>query len=92
MDVMLEPGDDETWVFRRDARIRAPPAFMIAQAPIPHLKAHGTLLYKAKAAREKDRADFANAAPTLDAPARAWLIEALTLAHPGHEWIAALGA
>jgi len=57
---------------------------------VPHLKTHGALLYKAKAARAKDEADFALAAPTLDAAARAWLIEALARVHPGHHWIAAL--
>jgi len=30
MDVMLEPGDGTTWVFRRDERIRAPRARMVA--------------------------------------------------------------
>lgn len=91
VDVMLEPGDAETWIFRRDERIRAPRAFMIGAAgAVPHLKAHGALLYKAKAARPKDEADFAAAAPHLARGERAWLIEALGLAHPGHAWIAAL--
>ena len=91
MDVMLEPGDATTWVFRRDESITAPRAFMVGNTNgIPHLKAHGALLYKAKAARPKDEADFAIAAPTLASDERAWLIEALALAHPGHAWIAVL--
>jgi hypothetical protein len=90
MDVMLEPGDAKTWVFRRDERIRAPRAFMVANGPIPRLKAHGALLYKAKNGRPKDEADFASAAALLTGDERAWLIEALGLAHPGHPWIAAL--
>jgi hypothetical protein len=90
MDVMLEPGNAETWVFRRDERMRALRAFMVAQGPIPHLKAHGALLYKAKALRPKDEADFASALPLLTREERAWLIEALSVAHPGHAWIAAL--
>jgi hypothetical protein len=91
VDVMLEPGDANTWIFRRDERIRAPRSDMIGlRDGIPHLKAHGALLYKAKGQRPKDEADFAIAAPLLSAAERAWLIETLSLAHPGHAWIAAL--
>jgi hypothetical protein len=91
MDVMLEPGDAETWVFRRDERVRAPRDAMVSDSgPIPHLKAHGALLYKAKALRPKDEADFASAAPLLSRDECAWLIETLCVAHPGHAWIVAL--
>jgi Aminoglycoside-2''-adenylyltransferase len=93
VDVMLEPGDGETWVFRRDERIRAPRAAMIgARDGVPHLKAHGALLYKAKGQRPKDETDFAVAAPLIAREERAWLIEALSLVHAGHAWIAALTA
>jgi len=89
MDVMLEPGDIATWVFRRDERLHAPRAFMVGttQSGLPHLKAHGVLLYKAKAARAKDEADFNHAAPGLGFDERAWLTEALARIHPGHAWI-----
>jgi hypothetical protein len=91
VDVMLEAGDPTTWVFRRDERIRAPRAFMEGRANgVPYLKAHGVLIYKAKYMRPKDEADFAIAAPLLSAAERAWLIEALSLAHPGHAWIGQL--
>jgi hypothetical protein len=93
LDVMLEPGDADTWVYRRDARIRAARASMGARTSqgIPYLAPQGALLFKAKRRSEKDDADFAAAAPALAAPARAWLREALALAHPGHPWVAALG-
>ena len=90
MDVMLEPGDGGAWVFRRDERIRAPDHFMVQRGAVPHLKAHGALLFKAKAQRPKDEADFASASPLLTEPERAWLVEALSVAHPGHAWIAEL--
>jgi hypothetical protein len=90
LDVMLEPADAETWRFRRDPRIRAPRSFMIADGDIAHLKPHGVLLFKAKAARPKDEADLATAAPTLTREQRTWLIEALELVHPGHAWIEVL--
>lgn len=93
MDVMLEPGDADAWVFRRDERIRAPRAQMVSvtRDGIPHLAPHGALLFKAKARTAKDEADFAAVGPRLGRPARAWLRDALALAHPGHPWIEALG-
>jgi hypothetical protein len=92
IDVMVEPGDADTWVFRRDESIRAPRAAMVGATPdgIPFLRPQGVLLYKAKDAREKDEADLAAVLPALDAPARAWLHAALARAHPGHRWLARL--
>jgi hypothetical protein len=93
MDVMLEPGDADTWVFRRDERVRARRSQMVAwtSGGIPYLEPHGALLFKAKAVTAKDEVDFAAVAPGLRAFARDWLREALALVHPGHPWIAALG-
>jgi hypothetical protein len=92
MDVMLEPGDAETWTFRRDETIRAPRARMVARtrAGIPFLQPEGILLYKAKATRGKDEADFRAVLPRLNLDARAWLAAALARVHPGHAWLAAL--
>ncbi len=92
MDVMLEPGDAHTWIFRRDERIRAPRAQMVARtrAGVPYLAPQGALLFKAKRTSEKDEADFAAAAPLLSPPARGWLRAALARVHPGHPWGAAL--
>jgi Aminoglycoside-2''-adenylyltransferase len=59
MDIMLEPGDAATWRFRRDATIHAPrPRMTGSRAGVPFLKPAATLLYKAKAMRPKDEADF----------------------------------
>jgi hypothetical protein len=89
VDVMLEPGDADTWVFRRVPSLRAPRAAMIATTAegIPFLRPQGVLLYKAKQTRPKDEVDFAAVLPALDATARAWLREALSRVHPGHAWI-----
>lgn len=92
MDVMLEPGDADHWIFRRDERVRAPRTEMVATRDgVPYLVAEGVLLFKAKALRDKDEADFNACLTKLDARARAWLAQALQLAHPGHRWIAQLG-
>jgi hypothetical protein len=89
VDVMLEPGDSSTWVFRRDESIRARRSFMVQRTAdgIPFLGPHGVLLYKAKAARPKDEADLARCLPRLTDDRRAWLAAALARAHPGHSWL-----
>lgn len=92
VDVMRESWDGDTWVFRRDRRVRLPRARAIArtQAGIPYALPEIVLLYKAKAVREKDEADFAAVLPLLELPQREWLSDALTLVHPGHRWLPAL--
>lgn len=88
MDVMLEAGDERTWVFRRDAHITAPRSEMVgARDGIPYLRPEGVLLFKAKAHRDKDESDFGNCLPRLDPAGRAWLASALEIAHAGHPWI-----
>lgn len=93
MDVMLEPGDENTWVFRRDSSISAERGFMEATTGdgVPFLRPHGALLYKAKATREKDEADFTNCLPRMGDGERQWLAVALAAAHPEHPWIPRLG-
>ena len=89
MDVMLEPGDAETWTFRRDQSVHAPREFMVDRTAeaIPFLAPHGALLFKAKATRPKDEADFSACLPRLSPSARTWLRDAIQHAHPGHPWI-----
>lgn len=89
MDVMLEPGDAETWVYRRDESLSAPRAQMVGMsaAGVPYLRPHGGLLYKAAKPRPKDEADFALIAPLLEVEGRAWLRAAIARLHPGHTWL-----
>jgi predicted N-acetyltransferase YhbS len=91
-DIFLEPGDTETWVCRRDSSITRPMAEVIGRTGdgVPFLKPECALLYKAKHLRDKDVADFTTIVPDLSEEARAWLVDALAIAHPGHEWIKAL--
>jgi hypothetical protein len=91
-DVFREPHDGDTWICRRDETIRRPYAEIVARTAegIPYLVPEVVLLFKAKAARPKDEADLANVLPRLTAAQRAWLGEALSRAHPGHEWLARL--
>ena len=88
IDVMLEPGDEHTWVFRRDTRIKAPRKRMMdSRYSIPFLKPEGVLLYKAKAHRDKDEADFTACLARMPADSRAWLSSSLDVVHCGHPWI-----
>ena len=94
LDVMRETWAGETWVFRRDPRIRLPRERVIAHTPdgIPYARPEIALLFKAKASRPKDDADFAAALPLLDRGQREWLAESIALVHPGHHWLRALAA
>lgn len=94
MDIFREPGDAQTWIYRRTGELSAPRAWASGRtaAGIPYLAPQIVLLFKAKATREKDQADFAVTAPRLSGEARLWLGGALKALHPGHPWIDQLGA
>ncbi len=88
LDLMLEPGDAQTWVFRRDERIQESRDRMIDRGgDIPFLKPEGVLLYKAKAPRAKDQADLEACLPTLPSESRSWLAASLSIAYPDHHWL-----
>ncbi len=91
MDVFREPSDGDTWICRRDESIRLPYAELILRTAdgIPYARPEVVLLFKAKHAHEeKNAADLAATLPRLDDRARMWLAGALTIAHPGHAWLA----
>ena len=92
LDVFREPSDGDTWICRRDERIRMPYARLIERTRdgIPYARPEVVLLFKAKAARPKDDGDLADVLPALDAGRRRWLADALELVHPGHRWLAQL--
>jgi hypothetical protein len=92
LDIMLEPGTVDEWVFRRDKSICRLRSDMVGRTSdgLPFLKPAGVLLFKAKDLRGKDETDFENAVGKLDAEERAWLKAALGHAHRGHDWISLL--
>lgn len=86
--LVLNPSEDDDWVYRRDRRVRRALAEIVWHADgIPYLVPEVQLLFKAKSMREKDELDFTDAAPLLAIEQRRWLRAALELAHPGHPWI-----
>jgi hypothetical protein len=58
---------------------------------VPALSPEIVLLYKAKAPRPKDEADFAVARGAMDHARRAWLRSALLAFDAGHPWVRARG-
>ena len=89
IDVFRDRWEGDTWVCRRDPAIRRPVAEVIdhTEDGVPYLAPEIVLLFKAKAAREKDERDLERALPLLERARRAWLADALRLVHPGHAWI-----
>jgi GNAT superfamily N-acetyltransferase len=92
LDVFREPCDGDTWICRRDERIRMPYARLIERTAggIPYMRPEVVLLFKARHGRPKDDADLAAVLPRLDDERRRWLVGALELVHPGHRWLAEL--
>jgi aminoglycoside-2''-adenylyltransferase len=92
LELMLDRRDGEFWVFRRDPRITYPLSGAIRRNPegIAYLAPEIQLLYKARAMRAQDQADFDRVVPHLAHDARAWLRESLMRADPEHVWISML--
>jgi hypothetical protein len=89
MDIFREPGDAATWIYRRTGNLSAPRTWATGRTAggVPYVAPQVVLLFKAKAKRDKDEADFAVVAPRLPADARAWLADSLRTTDPGHPWI-----
>ena len=89
LQIMLEELRDDCWVYRRDGHVRVQRDAItwLSDAGCAVYRPEIQLLYKARAPRQKDRADFDLVAPALDDGARTWLIEALETAHPDADWL-----
>jgi len=92
VDMMIENGTPDRWIYKRDPAITCPRGDAIRKSPdgVPYLDPAAVLLFKAKYRREKDELDFANALPRLTPADRARLKGWLAATHPGHEWDKAL--
>ncbi|MEY9840673.1 hypothetical protein [Streptacidiphilus sp. EB103A] len=91
-DVFREPHRGETWICRRDESLQLGYEAVIERTAggIPYLRPELVLLFKAKAARPKDQADFEGVLPLLGRARRDALAGWLERVHPGHRWLAEL--
>jgi hypothetical protein len=89
IELMLDEGDREVWIYRRDARIRRPMSAVVRQTAdgLRYLAPEIQLLYKSKVARDRDDEDFRNTWPLLSPIAQRWLHDAIRLADPSHHWL-----
>lgn len=88
LDLLLQPVDGQTWVFKKDNRLRVPMSeAVLATDGVPHLAPQIALLHKAHLGRPKDEADLVATLPVLSEPARRWLGDALALAVPESPWL-----
>lgn len=89
VDMMIEPGTPDFWIYKRDPAITRPRDEMVGMADngLPYLKPAAVLLFKAKHKRGKDETDFEKAVPKLECAERIWLKACLEATHPGHEWM-----
>lgn len=92
LQLLLATSDNGNWVFRRNAAIVRPLQTVGLRTAdgVPYLAPAVQLLFKAKAPRPKDLADFNLVLPKLRGADRAWLARALAATHPGHPWLARL--
>lgn len=92
LDVFREPYLGDRWICRRDASITLPNEELILRTAdgIPYVIPEVVLLFKAKARRAKDEADFLRALPTMDRSRRSRLSGWLSRVHPGHPWLETL--
>jgi hypothetical protein len=92
VQVNLEPGDDDRWAYRRDARVTRPWAEAVVRlGGTPCVAPAVQLLWKAKLPRPHDDADFDLVFPRLAAGERSWLADAVECAHPESPWLTRLG-
>jgi hypothetical protein len=90
VQVNLEDGDGTRWRYRRDSRVeRAWDDVIWHHGALPFVNPAVQLLWKARDVVGKDQLDFDAVAPRLPATERAWLAEAIALAHPESPWNAA---
>jgi hypothetical protein len=92
LDMPLTPDRDGRWTNKRlpDHVDDVEAVTWVADDGIRYLLPEIGLVYKARATRDKDEADFAATLPVLDAERRAWLRSALEVVAPEHHWLARL--
>ena len=93
LELLLMESSDGMWHYRRDPRVTLELSQVgLVRDGIPFLAPEVPLLYKSKAPRERDDADFAAVVHELDPMRRAWLADAIRSQDASHGWLEALVA
>ena len=89
LEVLLNEANSQEWIFRRDKRITKPLSklHLTTNSGISFLCPEVVLLYKSKNPRTKDEQDFQAVVRHLDAKAKEWLGNALSVCYSKHHWL-----
>jgi hypothetical protein len=89
LDVIMSPQRDGRWVFRHEPEVveDLDRVTRVYDDGIAYQTPEVTLAFKAKAARDKDDADFTAALPLLDDDAIGWLSTTIARLYPKHRWL-----
>jgi hypothetical protein len=89
IELMLDEGDREMWVYRRNRAIRRSMSAAVRQTAdgLPYLAPEIELLYKSKTPRDRDEMDFERTWRVLSVESRRWLHDAISLTDPRHPWL-----
>jgi Aminoglycoside-2''-adenylyltransferase len=92
LELMLDEGGGDAWIFRRNVKIERPLDCAIRHSAdgIPYLAPEIQLLYKSKAIRSKDQNDFDTVVDCLDKEARVWLRRSIATMDRTHPWLSNL--
>ena len=92
VDMMIERGTTDRWVYKRNSAISKPrvQAIYLNDQGIPFLAPANVLLFKAKHTRDKDIQDFDRVMPHLRAHEKALLRRWIVSEHSVHPWLAQL--
>jgi hypothetical protein len=93
IQILLAASDADKWVYHRGrGTIRKPLDEITLKSPagLPYLAPEIVLLFKSRAGRPKDNADFADIADHLDDERRQWLHNRIAPRYPDHPWLPAL--
>lgn len=91
-ELMLDQSRDDHWVFRREPSIERPLTEALGRCDVGifYLAPEIQLLYKARATRTVDQADFDRVLALLSSDPRRWLKRSLARIDPTHPWLSAL--
>ena len=92
VDMMIEGGSKDRWIYKRNNAISQPRDQSIYQNDqgIPFLAPANVLLFKAKHPRDKDVQDFDRVLPHLRPHEKALLRRWIVSEHTAHPWLAQL--